>query len=162
MKATKRPPDNVIRVGDRVVVVIPRVVVRVGYPKTVDDYLPEAERLFKGSGELAQTITGAPRYIHDKLVRQIAYSLANGDGFGGRDRTIHLRYENGIEGLSFEIESVRSAMTGRYYAAQTSTSYYGEDDYEPGGLDGMKYNRIARLYCLHLELPVEHLRKVHG
>lgn len=95
----------VYRKGDTIRILKPRVVVRVGYPKTVADYLPEqsremlvAEYLLEGQ-TLEHAIALSEVDIafklknlkdpHPKVAWTAAYLRAKGDGFGGNERTIH-------------------------------------------------------------------------
>lgn len=176
---------TVYRKGDTIRILRPRVVVRVGYPKTVEDYLPEqsremlvAEYLLRGQ-TLEQAIASAEVDIafnlkklddpHPKVAWVAAYLRAKGDGFGGRERTIHfedLSYWQGSQWMRLDdpdftltkcdtkafkpfeeiVVSKRVVKTGTYYPP--SGGGYGtgwsEDDYwyDPGGLDDMKTHVI--------------------
>lgn len=97
---------HVYRKGDKVRILSPYVVKRVGYPKSVYDYLPEeterelvlAQMLLEGlplEEALAQldpkTKFGPLRThkVQSKIKHLAAYLRAKGDGFGGNARSIH-------------------------------------------------------------------------
>lgn len=154
---------NIIRLNDRVRIVIPKVVVRVGYPKTVKDYLEAAEGKY---GQQLRYDMGD--FLAEKALRQIAYGLAKTDGFGGRERSLHMEDKPELLGQEFNVSGVRMVQTGTYYPPSGYTSYYGEYDYEPGGLADMKARRLVTGFSMGYlrvsdslpEIPVEHLEKV--
>lgn len=103
---------HVYRIGDKIRILVPRVVERVGYPKEVFNYLPDesnrevliAERLLRGIsleeavrqvdldldiqskwGERSSKIGT----VHPKVAWTAAYLRAKADGFGGKTRSIH-------------------------------------------------------------------------
>jgi hypothetical protein len=158
---------DIIRLNDRVRIVIPQVVTRVGYPKAVGDYLEEA-RVKLGPVIMAEFAgKHCPERALDRIYQQFAYALAKADGFGGRDRTLHLKEVPDLLGQEFNVSGVRMVQTGTYYPPSYSSSYYG-DDYEPGGLMDMKARRLVSGFWLGFqtiyetvpEIPVEHLEKV--
>ncbi len=132
------PKPNIIRVGDRVRIVTPTIVTRVGYPKTVKEYEPLAKELF--GAELEKHLRRG--HTFDKVIRDIAYGLAKKDGFGGRERSLHLKDVPGILDQEFYVSGARMVRTGTYYPPQYSSSYYGESDYEPGGLANAKSHKL--------------------
>jgi len=96
---------HVYRVGDRIRILKPRVVARVGYPKTVEDYLPEpsyemsiAECLLRGLS-LETAISASKKTflqtdydeINPKIAWLAAYLRAKDGGFGGTERSIHFK-----------------------------------------------------------------------
>lgn len=130
---------DIIRVGDLVRVVNPRVVSRVGYPKCVKDY---EEAAWAKYGDLLRKDMRHTRCI-EKAIQQIAYGLAKADGFGGKERTLHFEGVPLLVGQEFRVQSVRMVQTGTYYPPRVSRSYFGETDYEPGGLENMKSRRLV-------------------
>ena len=99
----KSKRKHVYKIGDKIRILRPRVVERVGYPKTVHDYLPEvtremriAERLLRGISledaikqEASSIFSKANTKVHPKVEWAAAYLRAKDDGFGGRERSIH-------------------------------------------------------------------------
>ena len=149
---------NIIREGDIVRVVIPSIIVRVGYPRSIESYISEAEEKYQKSllGDMDERCA-------EKVINQIAYGLAKQDGFGGRERTVHLQSEPDLTGAEFTVQSTRMVQTGTYCPPCAPRSYFGELEYEPGGLENMKYRRLASgnyFGFSHFEIPVEHLEKV--
>lgn len=190
MPGTKRklPKKDVIRAGDFVRVVVPKVVTRVGYPKSVQDYLADVRgahapaltaflQQLLGSKLKRRGLLGLPGevqpYLRKKVEHELAYLLAKLDGFGGRERSLHMRDAPELGGEVMRVVSVRSVMTGTYYAPSgTSPSMFDEGDYEPGGLMNQTRHRLASVvdptvfapvsgkHSGMVELPLAHLVKV--
>lgn len=159
-----RLDPKIIREGDRVRVVVPKICVRVGYPKQVSDYL-EAARA-KYAKLLREDMKD---HLVEKALHQIAYGMAKKDGFGGPERTLHLKDEPGIAGKEFTVWGIRTVQTGTYYPPNswqgwTDSGY--DYDYEPGGLADQKSHRLAtgcgwlQFTTDMMEIPVAHLEKL--
>ncbi len=137
---------NLLRVGDWVEIVNPKVVTRVGYTYAVSDYKGRADELF--GRELRQHIRGEFRLI-DRALDQIAYGLAKSDGFGGRDRTLHLVEDPTLLGRQFQIYRVRIAKTGHYEPGYIShdTGHFASDWAEgvPAYLSSIQTHRLITL-----------------
>lgn len=155
------------RPGDFVVVVDPRPVLRVGYPKDYKDYIRETE----AKRTDVRALLGLPdgqraRRLEDRVLKALAFARASVDGFGGKERTVHLREPvEKIRDKLVKIVAVRSVQTGNYYPPFSSRSYEGEYDYEPGGLSERVTRRLARVEAAgftDLEFPVEALRRPTG
>lgn len=128
-----------LNVGDRVKVKIPRIVVRVGYPKAVSDYLPEAVKAFGAQLRGAMHAKEA-----ETVLRAIAYGLARKDGFGGRGRTLHFEEKEELLGREFTISHTRVVRTGVYFPPQYSTySYHEAPGWGPGGLRESRAYRLV-------------------
>ncbi|MFA6118092.1 MAG: hypothetical protein WC729_29165 [Sphingomonas sp.] len=139
-------PDIVYRPGDRVRVLEPRRFVRCGYPKVPADYAVAAEELYRQlrtpDGQALRFGTKAEGRILDAL----SYGLAQKDHFGGPERTVHTEQDLSLLEGTYIVQEVRSVKTGRYYPPSGGgTNYWGESDWEPGGLADEKVHRIARL-----------------
>lgn len=130
-----------IREGDWVKIVTPKIVLRVGYPKTVDDFIPIAKEHFKN------TLTAVFGYNTnlDRVYRELAYQLLKKAGFGGRERSLHLLDQPHLAGVTVQVQRVRTVMTGRYYPSSGGGDYY-TDDYEPAGLADQKAHRLISFY----------------
>lgn len=150
---------NIIRVGDFVTVVVPRVVERVGYPLSYYDAY-EMVQQDPRYAKIAAIIEGYPSPIDQqsndlfsyepklywridaKLRSLLAYQILQERGFGGKERKIHYRelspfectmYGSGANKL--EVYSKRVVKTGTYISPSGGyDSYNGEGWYEPGGL----------------------------
>lgn len=143
----KKDP-KIIRVGDTVIIKIPKSVKRVGYPKSKSDYT-ELAKLYVELSDF--------KYAHfkvkEKLVDAFSYALLHRDHFGGAQRQIFFETRPSLEGQEAVVEKLRTVMTGVYFPPTGS----GED-WEPGGLSQMKAHRLATL-DIGWELPVDHLVK---
>lgn len=147
---TSKQRSDIIRTGDKVLVLDSRKVIRVGYPKTPEDYVPRAKELLDPvlAKELRNMSPDHLAWI--KVIRQMAYALAKSDGFGGPDRTVHLTAPDpDLVGCLATVGEVRMHQVGRYYPPRQSGGYYeGDYDYEPGGLGGPNAGsvRVVELY----------------
>ena len=144
------------REGDFVRVVNPRFVTRVGYPKSVADYLPTVYKhdydvkvlLLKMQNKEATALMlrteRGPGYKPTRLEWELAYFLAVKDKFGGNERSLHWNEYPEMAGKETRVLEVRSAMTGvRYAGCRGSTMF--DDDHEPPALEDRKVHRIATL-----------------
>ena len=158
---------NIIRVGDRIKILVPDVVVRVGYPLSKADMLekqtPEQLKairdMFKAFGrhvydeELPVISTHGLELYHpgdvDRLYEKIRYIMA-GDmlakaRWGGRERTIHTYSLLPIKDKFAEVIGRRIVKTGTYFPASGGMDYWGECDYEPAGLANEKTHVLYTL-----------------
>jgi len=139
-------PGGYIGEGGRREIAWARALIRCGYPKTVKDYLPEAEALV-----LSRL---GPKFATDKVAREVAYVLAKDDHFGGRERTLHLESKPELLGQVLVVHEVVSVT-------------------KPGGLGDLKVHRIAKVVpstslgftrCFDpnalVQIPVAHLELV--
>lgn len=110
---------HVYRIGDKVWINVPRKVERVGYPKSVYDYLPEdddknlyyAQMLLQGDD--LKDVASISDFLHNpkvnyKVQKLAAYLRARADGFGGKKRSIHflpLDYWPGCQYATFSPSS---------------------------------------------------------
>lgn len=164
----KRNP-NVIWPGDWVEIVDPRVVKRVGYPKSVDDYKVIVRDRF--SDQLAaifphtRLISVVAERAQRRVIHEIAYMLAKEDGFGGPDRTIHLEERPDLRGRTCQVTEIKTCMTGRYYAPSSWRDSYGESDFESGGLANQHCHRLLCINtgewisCGKIWIPASHVKK---
>lgn len=156
-------PD-IIRAGDVVRVVDPRIVLRVGYPKSPANYLADicekheaalreifgykaarptlAESLKAPSIEdrVANMPGPLQRVLHD-----LAYLACKREGFGGKERRVHLSEPMpDWAGAEFKVAWVRSAVEGDYFPPSRSYDHWsGAREDEPGGLENQRVRRLA-------------------
>lgn len=174
------------RAEDQVVIATPLFVRRVGYPKAIEDYLPEVDadlRTMVNDHEMlmgrllgvrppVKILLGVELERSLRKVRQeLAYLRAKSDGFGGRERTIHTVEHPLHAGKTCRISSVRTVYTGRYYPP-SFTRYWGDYDAEPGGLAEAQAHRLATVTlsepnefnCMdnYLEIEVVNLRHLEA
>lgn len=145
--SAKLPP---VRVGDRVRIINPLHVVRVGYPKSVVDY----ENVVDAAALETFLRAQAPkRYARMKsavdtregraIRRQLALILAQQDGFGGSERKLHTEEIPEFKDVTGTVRFVKMARTGLYYPPSSSHDWEtGYAEYEPGGLNKAKMHRL--------------------
>lgn len=148
-----------VRVGDEVRVVVPKFLVRVGYPKTVEDYLSVVDREIHCVEALMERLVsgpdvrpslsffegGAGKMVRNRIRRDLAYLVAKSDGFGGRERRLHVREVPCYLGAQGVVTELRTAVTGNYRAAYQPRCGYYEDEGEPAHLEDEERHRIARV-----------------
>ncbi len=143
---------TVIRVGDKVRIINPKFVRRVGYPlvwyDVTDEQLDADERCQKiaeaaGWPEPSEL----PRYLQIAVAKLYVEQRA----FGGNERTIHYTDDVRIPFLNWEcgpaeVVGKRVVKTGVRFAARYGVSSYdGEPWEEPGGLDDCKTHILLDL-----------------
>jgi len=138
MPATRRQPKTgTIRTLDRVRIVRPAFVVRVGYPL---DFRTEADRLaaekradidaFLRSQGVTLDPYGGMKPAVPKIARALAYELCRQAGWGGRERRIYTKELPEFAGREFHVQGVRFVKTGTYTPGGLS-GWYGEDQDPP-------------------------------
>jgi len=156
---------DIIRVGDRVKIVVPDVVVRVGYPLTkaamMEKQTPEQikaiEDMFLAFGVksypdkdgdfLKVTMTDS---VADRLLQRIRYTMAGiqlrQEGWGGKERRIHTHTIKELKGKLATVDAKRVVKTGDYHHGYSGCDYWGEYDYEPSYLSNEKTHVLYKLY----------------
>lgn len=145
---------NIIRVGDRVRVIEPKIFDRCGYPKTLFDETQIAyEELhqpisnFLISLNLSDPKTGeAPAHTVHEIAKAIAYLRLKKNGYGGRERKIYTKdgfYEH-MQDKEYYVTAVRFVKTGLYHPPRY-TNWEGVDDYDPGYLENCKTHKLLKL-----------------
>jgi hypothetical protein len=163
-----------IRIGDQVRIVTPKVVVRVGYPKAVADYLPvvrerhgaHLDAIFRSDIEpplqlLSPELPWPRSKVRRRVEMDLAYMLAHEDGFGGRRRELHLEERPELAGQEARVDGLRTVMTGVYAPGYSNGGWYN-DDYEPAALDDRKPHRLAHLLVFPepIEIPIYFLKRI--
>ena len=189
MKKPPRDLDPIIRVGDLVRVEDPRALLRCGYPKAVEDYLPKiSEKFVARVSALFAEAAGRGGLVHDdarsdrlvmRTLRDLAYRKAHADRFGGPERSLHLSEPQELwRGRLGIAVAARQVVTGHYCRGRAPySSPNGYDEGDPPSLDGAKNHRIiavrelplrpedktfkpARARSLYPEFPSVHLTKM--
>src|SRR5262245_44977996 len=89
---------DIIRVGDTVKILTPRIVTRVGYPKSVKDYseeireqhrLPVKDLMILAGGR--NVPDGLYKRIETRICHELGYLRAKTQGFGGSERSLHFQ-----------------------------------------------------------------------
>lgn len=134
---------HVYRIGDRVRIVNPKFVLRVGYPQTAGD-------LFKGFRDHPKLHEAAvllgiipergelPHRVANEFASGAALAANRYQGFGGKQRSIHYYAEPTAESYTSEIYRKRVVQTGTYYPPAGGGGGWDDYWYEPGGLDDRK------------------------
>jgi hypothetical protein len=129
------PKPHVYRVDDRIRIVTPKFVARVGYPLSWVDVKDEIEANpnLDEAMRLLGIVTSKWSAQRD-FVCGAAKALVRQRGFGGNERAIHyLADTSHFEGREAIVFAKRCVRTGTYFPPS------GHDDwYEPGGLDNAK------------------------
>lgn len=189
VKKPRKLDPEVIREGDRVTLVEPKAVARVGYPRSVQEYQAEVAQSYKTEIQalIAKVTAGKkrafPRMIFDKVVSELGYGLAKADGFGGSKRDVFLRDLPatwvGLEGEVWEIKSVATGTREEGYYTPPSydemwgesvpPSFYTEKIWRLVRMSGLPMfekassltdDRSATHYEIETWIPVQFLRKV--
>lgn len=179
--------QTTIRIDDRVRVLVPRFVTRVGYPRTVKDYLIEVDeelpaldaligRLIKKPHQTKLTLlpfTGDVLRVRDRIRHDLAYVKAKEDGFGGRERSLHFIELPEFQGTETFVTQLRTVVTGTYYSGKPWPQLFGEHgEYDPPCLINEKRWRLAEVSLYRsrttnntplprpLMIPVKQLEKI--
>lgn len=149
------PKKHVYREGDIVRIVKPLVVTRVGYPF---DLFKEAERiglehhadiaalLSKIMPEKAPIELDRGWHAYDRLTQRLAFIVGAYRGLGGSERQLWTEEQLDMVNHRWRVEAKRTVMTGTYYRPSSYTSYEGEYEYRPGGLDKMRGRQLLKLF----------------
>lgn len=155
---------NIIRVGDRVKILVPDVVVRVGYPLTKADMMekqtPEQlkaiQDMFRAFGivmhpDMFTDYKSISNREDDRAyghVRRIMASLQlRREGWGGRERRIHTHTLPMLRGCLATVDAKRVVKTGDYHPGWSGQDYWtGEYDCEPAYLSNEKTHVLYKLY----------------
>lgn len=139
-----RAAKHVYRRDDRVVIVEPLVVTRVGYPLSLEDGLKHVEpligkdlvALFAKAGarahccyDLAGGLAASDR-DYDAALRAIAHSWLKAEGFGGPQRTIHTDLREQLRGLEARVTGKRTVRTGVRHSG-CGSGWEGDDGSPP-------------------------------
>lgn len=174
-KKKQRKPrldPRIIRIGDRVRIISGKPVLRVGYPKTVEDYYEELNKdseLHDKLQSVLNHVAGIPedhqnpkgffcgvrlladghlcKRTREKTLWKLAYFKAKIEGFGGTLRSVHFCEDQvNLVGRTAEVIGVLCKQTGEYYGPTGGyCSYTMEYDYECGGLSNQKTVKILEL-----------------
>jgi hypothetical protein len=140
MMSATQTKRTVYHVGDRVQVVEPLVVIRVGYPLTKEDALKAVEKehaqkvsdfIVSVTGNPVDITTTDPRLCAD-LLDALASHWIRSKGFGGKERKIYTEIDERFRNTSgWTVCSKRHVKTGTYCSGGYSGGYDSEPDYDP-------------------------------
>lgn len=141
---SKRVPKHVYRRDDRVIIVEPQVVRRVGYPlgiaeglKHVESHARDVAALLiklgiKADGCFGDLYLSAGLPVLDEGInRALAYAWLKTQHFGGPERTIHTERLSELAGVECRVMGKRVVYTGRRVSGHTSYGYDGMDSDPP-------------------------------
>lgn len=146
----------VYRPGDVVRIVEPVFVERVGYPLTWPMLLEEFEnnpKIDEAMQLLGLALGGRER---QDFIRGVCQAAVRTRRFGGKERSLHTRTDEQARGETSEIHLKRTVYTGTYYPPSGDySSWSGEYDYEPGGLENSTahvllstdWGEIEQIHC---------------
>lgn len=162
-KRKRKLDPSVIRIGDRIKVITPLFVERVGYPLSFKDGCEKAEELYsdkiksflddlfpKESSKIKGMILSVDTawnktVVYDKIVKALAYYYLQIEGFGGKERKLFLKERPRFKDDYFYVSNIGIFQTGTYFPPSGVYDYFGESDWEPGGLDNRKTHKILQL-----------------
>lgn len=135
-----------------------RMIHRVGYAITPDTVRDEvaASQGFKDALVALGMDPHREGRAYRRLLSAACYAEVERRGFGGRERSIHYKevvpYGElhthdqmwDVSGREARVEGKYVVRTGKHYPPCSWTSYEGEHDYEPGGLEDAKSHVILR------------------
>lgn len=157
---SKYPKD-----GEKVRIIKPLLVTRVGYPKCLSDYREPALAKLKEVGLIQSPNLTLDRMSRGnrRLVDALAFKMCGEDHFGGKTRSIHTEEEPKLAGEIVTVRGLRRVMTGEYYPPYSyySNTWDGIDyDYEPGGLSNAKQHTLVQFWAPYnilcqLDRPLE-------
>jgi hypothetical protein len=151
--ATKR---SVFHVGDKVRIVEPLQVVRVGYPLTKEDALGAVEkeyslRIYDFIASLTEqpsefVITDADSRLYNDLLEALASHWIRSKEFGGKERKIYTEVNEQLRNMSgWTVTSRRHVKTGTYCRGGYSGGYDSEPDYDPPYLSGEQTHTLLTI-----------------
>lgn len=158
---------TVFHAGDKVRIVTPDFVVRVGYPKAVADYEEVAQKLLDSTVAAAFPVEaaelnrfvwrkGRSSHFFDRAVRAYARWMAEVDGFGGPVRSVHSLTVPALAGAEGTVQWLRTAATGEYYPPTKGSGYNSfSGDYDEGDLGGLADQKSHRIAAVGLQVASE-------
>lgn len=137
---------KIIRIGDRVRLIDPRRISRIGYEVTAESLISEVQ-----SDSEVERFCQSQKLIsrsYDRIIHAIAVSRMYRQMKDGAKKEIY--FDPACDSLLGNVCTVadkKTKYTGSYYSADSGYDYSGEYDYTPAGLE----NRISHV-CLKLNL----------
>lgn len=128
------------RPDDRVTIINPLVVVRVGYPLGIED----GEKFVRENKMDEISRLASSEKARCAIVRAMAVEWLQEKGFGGRERAIHTKIDESLRGKSCRIIELRNRVCGTYRPGY-SGGYFDPYDTESPELKNRTFHRIAEL-----------------
>lgn len=166
-KRIRKLSPNIIRIGDTIKITNPEIVIRVGYPMSFDEACKEVKELYHNEileflcktihkqndvGLYKTLLTAyinekeyAKTKIYNKIVKALAFEHLQSKQFGGKEKKIYSEIRHELLGITAKVTKIFIRRTGIYFAPSGGYDYWGDYDWEPGGLDKMKTHKILEL-----------------
>ena len=171
----KKLNPKIIRIGDRVRIINPEVITRIGYPMSFGEACEEVEKLHKNKiinflKEIYPDIKIDIKLLFEdfitceyqklksykKIIYALAYEHMQNRGFGGNKRELHIEYRRDLLGEFANVYNTFIRKTGIYYPPSGGyDSWNNEYDYNPGGLDKIKTHKILEIYPYNFNQVVQ-------
>ncbi len=156
----RKPDPNIIRIGDKVKIITPEFFVRCGYDndhKSACEYVTsnycdqivkfilESEYAPTPSLGIYKLNDIADSFLFKKIVSALAYERVGQLRASGMERKIYNQQEKWLKGKTFFVNDIFFCKTGVYCHPSGGYNYWGEYDYNPGGLSAEKTHKILVL-----------------
>lgn len=155
---------SMIPIGSKIGIINPLRVIRVGYPLSIDDAIAHVKLNMSDAIKSMLTQVGLYKNIEDKvlklkiyqewpptdkvgrktytnIVKALAYEYLHQTGFGGKERTIHVKDYPDYKGKVLTVADKKVVKTGTYYPPGGDA-----EDWYPGGLDNCKTHVLLKLW----------------
>jgi len=154
---------KIIRVGDKIKVVIPEFFTRCGYPMTLQDGREYIEKELRQKIEEFVNQTGIVSFpillqadtesdlLVDSIVTAFAYAYVKKMAFGGKERKIYTLASPYYRNKIFKVDGVRFVKTGIYTPGRAVFDYWGWNEYCQPFLSEEKTHKILQLAVGEIE-----------
>ena len=151
---------NVFRKGDKVKIINPLMLIRCGYPLTLQQvkdtgFTPDEKTAIRGlihkcdlyteSASWLRTTEKAKEASFNRVLHALAVDRLRQLGWGGRERQIVAKLNEDFQDKEMVVCEKKIHKTGIYHAGHNSVDYWGEHDYEPAYLENEKTHVILGL-----------------
>lgn len=180
-KKKKKLNPKIIRVDDKVRIINPEIVTRIGYPMSIHDAIKEVKKLYCNdiiellNKTIYKKTTLFPDMIvndhnskpYNKIISALAYEYLKSKQFGGKERKIFSEYRQDLFGITTTVRKIFIRKTGIYFPPNGGYDYWtNEYDYEPGGLDKEKTHKILELehwqnYPSYIQIEACNVEKIY-
>lgn len=138
--------DNIIRVGDQVKVIIPKIFLRCGYDNDFFSALEKVKIYREEAYALALVIYPNSMYetsaLTDKILEALAYGQLRKDMKHLSKRKIFCEESPDLENKVFEVSKIFFVKTGIYNFGLNMPIGWAHDDYQPPYLSNQKTHKI--------------------
>ena len=156
--------DDIIRVEDRVKIIYPYFVERVGYPMShvkacdhvIDNHLKDVQeftfhicnKLINKNNALMSPSTA---HVEKRIISALAYYYVGQKRFGGNKRKIYTKYYSKYKNVVVRVDKIKFVKTGIYnrgsqFSGYSDLGYY--EEYDPAYLSN---EQTHKLLCIYLD-----------